>query len=140
MSEHAGFEAFDRDTVYNDIERIGSKRTIVATAHTFLATDADLPLILDWLKAAGAVPVIEGVDVTDFGATGNEIALYFPALGKLEYWKDPVAFDEFPENSARWRDSFFARLKQQENRGRKIIDSNKTPSAGLKLPEFRDNL
>lgn len=110
----------------------------MATAHTFLATDEDLPLILDWLKDAGAVPVAEELDVTDFGATGHKIALYFPSIGKLKYSQDPIVVNEFPENSPSWLDALLNRMKQQETPGRKIVDSNKTPSAGLRLPELRE--
>jgi len=110
----------------------------MTTAHTFFATDEDLNLILNWLKDAGAVPVAEGMDVSDFGATGTKIALYFPAIGRLEFSQDPIDVDEFPENSAGWLSAFFTRIEQQKSPGRPIVDSNKTPSAGLRLPELRD--
>jgi hypothetical protein len=111
----------------------------MATAHTFLATDEDLPLILDWLKNAGAVPVANGLDVTDFGATGHKIALYFPAIGSLHFWKNPIAVDEFPENSAEWLNALLTKIKQEEEPERKRVDPNKTPSAGLHLPELRED-
>lgn len=111
----------------------------MATAHTFLATDDDLPLILDWLKGAGAIPVAEGLEVTDFGATGHEIALYFPAIGNLHFWENRISLSEFPENSAEWTQTFLTKLKQEEAPDRKRVDPNKTPSAGLKLPELRDD-
>lgn len=110
----------------------------MATAHTFFATDEDLPLILDWLKDAGAVPVADGLSVTDFGATGHKIALYFPAIGGLHLWKNPIAVDDFPENSNEWRDALFTKMKEEDPE-RPWVDSTKTPSAGLKLPELRDH-
>ena len=111
----------------------------MATAHTFLATDEDLPLVLNWLRDAGAVPVAEGLDVTDFGTTGHEIALYFPAIGKLEYLQDPIDLSEFSENSPSWLDALLNRMRQKETPGRRIVDSNNTPSAGLRLPELRED-
>jgi len=111
----------------------------MATAHTFLATDKDLPLILEWLSDAGAEPVAEGLDVGDFGATGHEIALYFPAIGNLNFWDMPIEINKFAENSAGWLNALLTKLKQEEKPDRKIVDPNKTPSAGLRLPELRDD-
>lgn len=111
----------------------------MATAHTFLATDKDLPLILDWLKDAGAVPVADGLNVTDFGATGHRIALYFPEIGNLYLWENRISLSEFPENSAEWLDAFLTKMKQDEEPERPWVDPNRTPSAGLKLPELRDD-
>ena len=111
----------------------------MATAHTFLATDDDLPLILDWLKEAGAVPVIGKADVTDFGATGHEIVLYFPAIGDLYFWENPIDVNRFAENSSGWLNALLTKFKQEEKPERKMVDSNRTPTAGLRLPVLRDN-
>ncbi|MBK9163101.1 MAG: hypothetical protein IPM21_04190 [Acidobacteria bacterium] len=111
----------------------------MATAHTFLATDEDLPLVLNWLRDAGAVPVADGLEVTEFGATGHEIAFYFPAIGKIEYYPSKIDISQYPENSATWLQAFLCRLRQENDQDRKIVDSNKTPSAGLKLPDLRED-
>lgn len=111
----------------------------MATAHTFLATDEDLPLILEWLKDAGAVPVAQELDIADFGATGHEIALYFPAIGNLNFWENPIEVNKFANNSAGWLNALLTKLKQEEEPAKKMVDPNRTPSAGLRLPELRDN-
>ena len=92
--------------------------------------------MLNWLKDAGAVPVAEGLDVTDFGATGHEIALYFPGTGKLEFYPSRIDITQYPENSATWLNALLNRIRQDETPDQKIVDSNKTPTAGLKLPEL----
>lgn len=111
----------------------------MATAHTFLATDEDLPVVLNWLRDAGAVPVADGLEVTDFGATGHEIALYFPAIGKIEYYPNKIDISPYPENSATWLQAFLNRIRHDKDPEKKIVDSNKTPSAGLKLPDLRED-
>ncbi|MEQ1922671.1 MAG: hypothetical protein ABL952_09195 [Pyrinomonadaceae bacterium] len=111
----------------------------MATAHTFLANDEDLPLILNWLKDAGAVPVAHGLDVTDFGATGHELVLYFPAIGQVNFHADPANMSEYQENSSNWLQALWTRIKQEEQPGRKFVDTNKTPAAGLRLPALKDD-
>ncbi|MEQ1761910.1 MAG: hypothetical protein ABL984_02060 [Pyrinomonadaceae bacterium] len=104
-----------------------------------MATDEDLPLIFDWLKDAGAEPVAKGLDVSDFGATGHEIVLYFPAIGNLNFWDNPIVVNDFPENSASWLNAFLTKIKQDEAPSKRMVDPNKTPTAGLRLPELRDD-
>jgi len=111
----------------------------MATAHTFLATDEDLSLVLNWLKEAGAVPVIRNVDVTDFGATGHEIVLYFPTIGDLHFWENPIDVSRFAENSAGWLNALLTEFKHQEKPERRMVDPNRTPTAGLRLPVLREN-
>lgn len=110
----------------------------MATSHTFLATNEDLPLILDWLKAAGAVSVA-GIEINDFGATGHKIALYFPEIGNLHFLENPISLSEFSENSAEWRRAFLTNLEQDKDLERNWVDSNRTPSAGLKLPDLLED-
>src|SRR5688572_6982579 len=111
----------------------------MATSHTFFATDEDLPLIIDWLKDAGAAPVAGKLDLSELGATGHEIALYFPAIGPVEYWPQKIDLSEYPENSSSWLSALLTRIKQEEDPVRKRVDSSRTPAAGLMLPVLRND-
>lgn len=111
----------------------------MANSHTFFATDDDLSEIIDWLLDAGAAPVYDKLDLTDLRATGHEIVLYFPAIGQVEYFANPVNLNEYPENSSHWLQALLNWIKQKENPVRRMVDPGKTPAAGLRLPIMRDD-
>jgi hypothetical protein len=112
----------------------------MAQSHTWFATIADARLVLSWLDQAGAVSVAGGLSELDIAADGREFVLHFPAIGPLEFWPDQIEPSEFPEHSARWRQAILMRDRQSSSPGRRWIDADRSATAGIQMPEFRDNL
>ncbi|TWT63920.1 hypothetical protein [Rubinisphaera italica] len=110
----------------------------MATSHTWFATDKDISLILDWLVKAGAQSVDKVHNIEDFSTNGSECAIVFPTIGPTVYWPDPINLSEYEENTSYWRQAILTKRDIELHPQCRMIDPQKSPTAGLKLPYLRD--
>lgn len=110
----------------------------MAQTHTWFATADDLPMLLEWLREAGAVVAGSGVPITELTADGSERVLYFPAMGPLEFWPSSIAVSDYSGNSNQYRDAVLANIRQQEEPTLRMVNPARSPVAGLQLPVQRD--
>lgn len=110
----------------------------MAQTHTWFATSDDLPLILNWLCDKGAALADNSLPITELPPDGSERVLHFASLGAIEYWPTSISPSDYPNNSPQWRDAVLAKIRQEENPQRRMVNPAKTPAAGLKLPVLRD--
>ncbi len=111
----------------------------MAQTHAWFATATDTKLIVDWLREAGAVGHGSQLPDRDCPTDGREIVLHFPAIGSVEFWPQEIRLSDYPENSARWRQAVITSAKQRERPGIRHLDADRSATAGLRLPEFRDD-
>jgi hypothetical protein len=110
----------------------------MSKTHTWFATKNDLQLILKWLKDAGAVFSDDLLDRDLIHQLNGEFVIQFPEFGSVENYPDSINLADYPENSEQWRRAILTKHDQAHNPNRKIVDADKSPVAGLLVPELRE--
>lgn len=105
--------------------------------HTWFATNADLKLILAWLREVDAQIIGMASIPGELPVDGRELVLHFPSIGPIEYWPADIRLSDYPANSARWRQAVL--LRNFVDNTHFQVDADKSAAAGLRLPEFRDS-
>ena len=110
----------------------------MAKTHTWFATNDDMPLIVTWLKEAGAV-LINGAGLEYDGVPdGREFPLHFPAIGPVHFWPNKINLPHSGDNSPRAKREILAYCHQKQTPDRPQIDVDRSAVAGIKFPKFRD--
>jgi hypothetical protein len=111
----------------------------MAKAHYWFGTEKDNPLVLEWLKAAGAIPRNTSFEAVDY-TKDKEIVLHFPAIGPIEYWPQTIHLSGYDGSTPRWKSAAIASIAQQEHPERRQVDADHSAIAGLALPYKKNEL
>jgi hypothetical protein len=106
-------------------------------AHLFLATPTDYQVLADWLREHGAVATNGNYLQPDYSSSQG-LTIHFPQFGPISLWPDMIDGTEYPGGSPRWKLAMLARIRQQAEPARKLIDVDNSPVALLKIPHKRN--
>ena len=111
----------------------------MATSHHWFGADADNQLVMNWLRANGAVPLNASFDSIDY-RTASELVLHFPVAGPVVYWPKAIDLSDYEGNGPRFKAATLARIAQKECPDRLQIDADRSAVAGLAMPYRKEGL